>query len=117
MMLSMALFLVPTTGAESGLTGGMQPIHLNMKEASDLSPETWGDNTRAAIKEKPPRSWPSSTPGDCFYAAYEACRISIKYMTPVMLLTDGYLANGSEPWSIPDSVSYTHLTLPTILLV
>ena len=64
MMLSMALFLVPTTGAESGLTGGMQPIHLNMKEASDLSPETWGDNTRAAIKEKPPRSWQSSTPGD-----------------------------------------------------
>jgi 2-oxoglutarate ferredoxin oxidoreductase subunit alpha len=43
----------------------------------------------------------SSTPGDCFYAAYEACRIAIKYMTPVLLLTDGYLANGSEPWQVP----------------
>ena len=64
MFLSMALLLVPNTEAESGLTGGVQTIHLNMKEASDLSPETWGDNTRAAIKEKPPRSWQSSTPGD-----------------------------------------------------
>ena len=44
----------------------------------------------------------SATPGDCFYVAYEACRIAIKYMTPVILLTDGYLANGSEPWSIPN---------------
>ena len=43
----------------------------------------------------------SSTPGDCFYVAYEACRIAVKYMTPVMVLTDGYLANGSEPWQIP----------------
>ena len=59
MFLSMALLLVPNTVAESGLTGGMQTIHLNMKEASDLSPETWGDNTRAAINEKPPRSWSS----------------------------------------------------------
>ena len=59
LMVSIALFLVPNTEAESGLTGGMQPIHLNMKEASDLSPETWGDNTRAAVKEKPPRSWSS----------------------------------------------------------
>ena len=55
MFLSMALLLVPNTVAESGLTGEMQTIHLNMKEASDLSPETWGDNTRAAINEKPPR--------------------------------------------------------------
>ncbi len=45
----------------------------------------------------------ASTPGDCFLAAYEACRIAIKYMTPVFLLTDGYLANGSEPWLIPDA--------------
>jgi len=44
----------------------------------------------------------AATPGDCFYAAYEACRIALKYMTPVMLLTDGYLANGSEPWMIPN---------------
>ena len=44
----------------------------------------------------------ASTPGDCFEAAYEACRIAVKYMTPVVLLSDGYLANGSEPWLIPD---------------
>jgi 2-oxoglutarate ferredoxin oxidoreductase subunit alpha len=43
-----------------------------------------------------------ATPGDCFYAAYEACRIALKFMTPVMLLSDGYLANGSEPWKIPN---------------
>ena len=59
MFLLMALFLVPNTEAEATLTGGREHIHLNMKEASDLSPETWGDNTRAAINEKPPRSWSS----------------------------------------------------------
>jgi 2-oxoglutarate ferredoxin oxidoreductase subunit alpha len=42
------------------------------------------------------------TPGDCFFAAYEAVRIAIKYMTPVILMTDGYLANGAEPWLVPD---------------
>jgi 2-oxoglutarate ferredoxin oxidoreductase subunit alpha len=41
------------------------------------------------------------TPADCFYAAVEAARIAIKYMLPVMLLTDGYLANGAEPWLLP----------------
>jgi 2-oxoglutarate/2-oxoacid ferredoxin oxidoreductase subunit alpha len=45
----------------------------------------------------------ASTPGDCFYAAYEAVRLAVKYMTPVILLTDGYLANGAEPWLIPDA--------------
>jgi 2-oxoglutarate ferredoxin oxidoreductase subunit alpha len=43
----------------------------------------------------------SSTPGDCFYTAIEAFRIAVKYMTPVLFLSDGYLANGSEPWPIP----------------
>src|SRR5262245_18236515 len=43
------------------------------------------------------------TPSDCFYAAFEAVRIAIKYMTPVILLTDGYLANGAEPWLLPSS--------------
>lgn len=42
------------------------------------------------------------TPGDCFYAAIEAARIAIKYRTPVFLLSDGYLANGAEPWPVPD---------------
>tara|TARA_B100000686_G_scaffold82206_1_gene88841 strand:- start:947 stop:1972 length:1026 start_codon:yes stop_codon:yes gene_type:complete len=57
----MALFLVPSTGAETTLIGGREHIHLNMKEASDLSPETWGDNTREAVKDNPPRSWSSQT--------------------------------------------------------
>lgn len=43
----------------------------------------------------------AKTPRDCFYMALEASRIAIKYMTPVILLTDGYIANGSEPWRIP----------------
>lgn len=41
------------------------------------------------------------TPSDCFYMIYEAARIAIKYMTPVIFLSDGYLANGSEPWKVP----------------
>jgi 2-oxoglutarate ferredoxin oxidoreductase subunit alpha len=44
----------------------------------------------------------AQSPGDCFYAAMEAMKIAVKWMTPVMLLTDGYLANGSEPFRIPD---------------
>jgi 2-oxoglutarate ferredoxin oxidoreductase subunit alpha len=44
----------------------------------------------------------ASSPSDCFDAAIEASRIAIRYMTPVVLLTDGYIANGSEPWPIPD---------------
>jgi 2-oxoglutarate ferredoxin oxidoreductase subunit alpha len=43
----------------------------------------------------------ASTPADCFYAAFEAVRIAVKYMTPVILMTDGYLANASEPWLLP----------------
>jgi len=44
----------------------------------------------------------AATPGDCFYSALEAFRIAVKYMTPVVLLSDGYLANSAEPWRIPD---------------
>ncbi len=43
-----------------------------------------------------------ATPGDCFTTALEATRIAVKYRTPVIILSDGYLANGSEPWRIPD---------------
>jgi 2-oxoglutarate ferredoxin oxidoreductase subunit alpha len=50
-----------------------------------------------------------STPGDCFFAAIEAARIALKYRTPVFLLSDGYLANGAEPWKVPDVA-----TLPDI---
>jgi 2-oxoglutarate ferredoxin oxidoreductase subunit alpha len=51
----------------------------------------------------------ASSPADCFEAAYEAARIAISTRTPVLLLTDGYLANGSEPWPIPNAAE-----LPTI---
>jgi len=44
----------------------------------------------------------AATPGDCFHAAIEAARVAIAYRTPVYLLSDAYLANGAEPWSIPD---------------
>jgi len=44
----------------------------------------------------------ASTAGDCFETAYEACRIAVKYMTPVIVLADGFLANGAEPWLIPN---------------
>jgi len=43
----------------------------------------------------------AKTPSDCFFAAIEAARIALKYRTPVLLLSDGYLANGSEPWKLP----------------
>ena len=65
-------------------------------EQSDLNQALYGRNGEA-----PMPVIAAATPGDCFYAAYEACRIALKHMTPVMLLTDGYLANGSEPWKIP----------------
>ena len=65
-------------------------------EQSDLLQALYGRNGEA-----PMPVIASLTPGDCFHVAYEACRIAVKYMTPVMLLTDGYLANGSEPWQIP----------------
>jgi 2-oxoglutarate/2-oxoacid ferredoxin oxidoreductase subunit alpha len=42
------------------------------------------------------------SPADCFYAAFDAWRIATRFMTPVILLTDGYLANGAEPWCVPD---------------
>ena len=65
-------------------------------EQSDLNQALYGRNGEAPMPIIAP-----STPGDCFLAAYEACRIAIKYMTPVFYLSDGYLANGSEPWKIP----------------
>ncbi|MGH0034384.1 MAG: 2-oxoacid:acceptor oxidoreductase subunit alpha [Myxococcota bacterium] len=44
----------------------------------------------------------ASTPGDCFHTALEAFRLAVKYMTPVIVLSDGYLANSAEPWRIPE---------------
>ena len=65
-------------------------------EQADLFQAIFGRNS-----DSPLPVIAASTPADCFAAAYEAARIAVKYMTPVILLTDGYLANGAEPWSIP----------------
>lgn len=65
-------------------------------EQSDLLQAMFGRNGEAPVPIVAPQS-----PGDCFTAAVEAARIAITYRTPVMLLSDGYLANGSEPWKIP----------------
>jgi 2-oxoglutarate ferredoxin oxidoreductase subunit alpha len=66
-------------------------------EQADLMQALYGRNSESPIVVLAPQ-----TPGDCFYIAYEAVRIAIKYMVPVMVLSDGYLANGSEPWLLPD---------------
>ncbi|MEI7957128.1 MAG: 2-oxoacid:acceptor oxidoreductase subunit alpha, partial [Verrucomicrobiota bacterium] len=54
----------------------------------------------------------ANSPSDCFSAAFEAARIAIRYSTPVILLTDGYLANGSEPWLVPDEASLPDISKP-----
>lgn len=65
-------------------------------EQADLFQAIYGRNGEAPVCVLAAR-----TPRDCFYMAIEASRIALKYMTPVILLTDGYLANGSEPWRVP----------------
>jgi 2-oxoglutarate ferredoxin oxidoreductase subunit alpha len=66
-------------------------------EQADLLQAMFGRNGEAPVPIVAPQS-----PGDCFDAAVEAVRIAVTYRTPVMLLSDGYLANGSEPWRIPE---------------
>ena len=66
-------------------------------EQADLLQAMFGRNGEAPVPIVAPRS-----PSDCFFAAIEAARIATVYRTPVLLLSDGYLANGSEPWLLPD---------------
>ncbi|MEH0423909.1 2-oxoacid:acceptor oxidoreductase subunit alpha [Streptomyces sp. B21-083] len=66
-------------------------------EQADLLQAMFGRNGEAPVPIVAP-----CTPGDCFDAALEAARIALTYRTPVFLLSDGYLANGSEPWRIPE---------------
>jgi len=68
-------------------------------EQADLLQAMFGRNGEAPVPIVAPRS-----PGDCFDTVLEAVRIAVTYRTPVMLLSDGYLANGSEPWRIPELV-------------
>lgn len=67
-------------------------------EQSDLLQSYYGRNG-----ECPMPIVSASTPSDCFDAVYEAVRISVQHMTPVILLSDGYIANGAEPWLYPES--------------
>jgi len=67
-------------------------------EQSDLMQAYWGRNG-----ECPMPIIASATPSDCFEVAYEAARIAAQHMTPVLLLSDGYIANGAEPWKFPKS--------------
>ncbi|HET7290816.1 MAG TPA: 2-oxoacid:acceptor oxidoreductase subunit alpha [Vicinamibacteria bacterium] len=65
-------------------------------EQADLFQALFGRNSEAPLPVLAPQ-----TPGDCFWIALEASRIAVKYMVPVIVLSDGYLANGAEPWRIP----------------
>jgi len=70
-------------------------------EQSDLYQAVYGRHGDAPLPVIAARS-----PADAFDCAIEACRIAVQYMTPVMLLTDGYIANAAEPWRVPDMASY-----------
>jgi 2-oxoglutarate/2-oxoacid ferredoxin oxidoreductase subunit alpha len=73
-------------------------------EQADLLQALFGRNGESPLPVIAPAS-----PADCFHMAIEAARLAVKYRTPVILLSDGYLANGSEPWLIPDVASLPDL--------
>ena len=70
-------------------------------EQSDLYQAVYGRNGDAPMPVIAARS-----PSDAFECAIEACRLAVQYMTPVMLLTDGYIANAAEPWKVPDPAGF-----------
>ena len=94
--LPLVIFNIQRAGPSTGMP--------TKTEQADLMQALYGRNSESPIVVLAP-----ATPGDCFYIAYEAVRIAVKYMVPVMVLSDGFLANGSEPWLIPDPA-----TLPPI---
>jgi len=75
-------------------------------EQADLLQALYGRNGEAPLPVVAPQS-----PADCFDAAIEAVRLATKYRTPVLLLSDGYLANGSEPWLLPEAGALPDLTV------
>ena len=87
--LPLVIFNIQRAGPSTGMP--------TKTEQADLMQALYGRNSEAPIVVLAP-----ATPGDCFYVAYESVRIALKYMVPVMVLSDGFLANGSEPWLIPD---------------
>ncbi|MEO7069199.1 MAG: 2-oxoacid:acceptor oxidoreductase subunit alpha, partial [Nostocoides sp.] len=76
-------------------------------EQADLLQAMFGRNGESPVAVIAPRS-----PVDCFETAFEAVRIATTYRTPVIILSDGYLANGSEPWSVPSAESLPDLRVP-----
>src|SRR5690606_18329570 len=77
--------------------GGVPSTGLpTQTERSDLLLAMFGRNGDAPLPVVA-----AATPGDCFDVAIEAARIALKYRTPVLVLSDGYLANGAEPWRLP----------------
>jgi len=96
--ISVELPLVIVNSQRAGPSTGLP----TKTEQSDLFQAVWGRNADSPLAVIASRS-----PSDCFDAAIEAVRIATKYMTPVILLTDGYIANASEPWRIPDANNFT----------
>lgn len=78
-------------------------------EQSDLAQALYGRNG-----ECPLAVIAASSPSDCFHYAFEAGRIAMEHMTPVILLSDGFIANGSEPWCIPSMKDYPTITPPVV---
>src|SRR3989454_6672088 len=91
--LAVELPLVITDIQRAGPSTGMP----TKTEQADLLMAMYGRHGEAPVPVLA-----AATPADCFTMAYEAVRIAVKYMTPVILLSDGFLANGAEPWPIPD---------------
>ncbi len=75
-------------------------------EQADLLQAMYGRSSEAPVVILAP-----ATPGDCFFVAYEAVRLAVKYMVPVLVLSDGYLANGAEPWVIPNPESLPEISV------
>ena len=78
-------------------------------EQSDLQQALYGRNG-----ECPVIVVAASSPSDCFHYAFEAGRLAMEHMTPVILLTDGFIANGSEPWRIPEMKDYPAIQPPIV---
>ena len=78
-------------------------------EQSDLAQALYGRNG-----ECPVIVVAASSPSDCFHFAFEAGRLAMEHMTPVVLLTDGFIANGSEPWRIPSMKDYPKICPPIV---
>ncbi len=76
-------------------------------EQSDLFQAVFGRNGESPLAVLAPRS-----PADCFDTVLEAARIAVRYMTPVLILSDGYVANGAEPWRIPNPESIPAIDIP-----